>query len=243
MFTRREQSEEQHPPAFIDPRDDVKLVSRASAGDTSAFEAIMRRHNRLLFRTARGVVADDAEAQDVVQETYLRAFTGLQSFRGDASLGTWLVRIAINVAVSAQRKKGRQVQLDERVDLASEPSPENTMAFCTPETESPDALADRGQVRDLLQDAIANLPVIYRSVFILRAVEEVSVEETALCLGVSAETVRTRFLRARVMLRDTLGLQMQAYAQTTFTFAGARCDAVVSKVLVKLHARGLIRLH
>ena len=243
MFTRLKQPEEQHPPVLIDARDDAELVSRAGAGDASAFEAIMRRHNRLLFRTARGIVDDDAEAQDVVQETYLQAFTGLQWFRGDASLGTWLVRIAINVAISVQRKKGRQVQLDERTELANEPSPENEMAFSTPASESPDTLADRSQVRDLLQDAIASLPVIYRSVFVLRAVEEVSVEETAFCLGVSTETVKTRFLRARGMLRDKLGVQMQSYATTTFMFAGARCDAVVSYVLAKLHARGLVRLH
>jgi RNA polymerase sigma factor (sigma-70 family) len=243
MFTRLKPSEEQRPPAVIDARDDAELVRRAGAGDASAFEAIMRRHNRLLFRTARGIVDDDAEAQDVVQDAYLLAFTGLHAFRGDASLGTWLVRIAINAAISAQRKKGRQVQLDERANLASEPSPENEMAFCTPESESPGALADRGQVRDLLQGAIASLPVIYRSVFILRAVEEVSVEETAFCLGITAETVKTRFLRARVMLRNTLGLQMQAYAQTTFAFAGARCDAVVSHVLAKLREQGRVRLH
>jgi RNA polymerase sigma factor (sigma-70 family) len=243
VFTRPRQPEEQHPPAVFNARDDAELVSRAGAGNASAFEAIMRRHNRLLFRTARGIVDDDAEAQDVVQDAYLQAFTGLHSFRGDASLGTWLVRITINTAISAQRKKGRQVRLDDRTELASEPSLENEMAFSTPETESPDAWADRSQVRDLLQDAIASLPVIYRSVFILRAVEEVSVEETACCLGVSAETVKTRFLRARVMLRDALGVQMQIYAQSTFLFAGARCDAVVSQVLAKLHAKGLARLH
>ena len=241
MFTRPMQPEEQHPPAVTDARDDAELVSHAGAGDASAFEAIMRRHNRLLFRTARGIVDDDA--QDVVQEAYLLAFTSLQSFRGDASLGTWLVRITINTAISAQRKKGRQVQLDERAELANEPSPENEMAFSTSASESPDALADRSEVRELLQDAIAGLPVIYRSVFILRAVEEVSVEETAFCLGVSAETVKTRFLRARGMLRDALGVQMQSYAQSTFMFAGARCDAVVGNVLSKLHAKGLIQLH
>lgn len=243
MFTRPRQPEEQHPPAVTDARDDAELVSRAGAGDAGAFEAIMRRHNRLLFRTARGIVDDDAEAQDVVQDAYLLAFTGLHSFRGDASLGTWLVRITINTAISAQRKKGRQVRLDDRAELANEPSPENEMAFSSPATESPDALADRSQVRDLLQDGIASLPVIYRSVFILRAVEEVSVEEAACCLGVSVETVKTRFLRARVMLRDALGAQMQSYAQSTFLFAGARCDAVVGQVLSKLHAKGLVRLH
>jgi RNA polymerase sigma-70 factor (ECF subfamily) len=243
MFTNPEKSEEQRLPAVIDTREDAELVSRAVAGDASAFEAIMRRHNRLLFRTARSILDDDAEAQDVVQDAYLQAFIGLQSFRGDASLGTWLVRIAINAALSVQRKKGRQVQLDERAEMANEPSVENEMAFSISASELPDALADRSQVRGLLQDAIASLPVIYRSVFILRAVEEVSVEETAFCLGVSAETVKTRFLRARVMLRDLLGVQMQSYAQSTFPFAGARCDAVVSQVLPKLQAKGLLWLH
>ena len=243
MFIRPRQPEDQHPPGVIDAPDDAELVSRVGAGDAGAFEAIMRRHNRLLFRTARGIVDDDAEAQDVVQDAYLLAFTGLHSFRGDASLGTWLVRITINTAISAQRKKGCQVQLDERAELASEPSQENEMAFSSPASESPDALADRSQVRDLLQNGIASLPVIYRSVFILRAVEEVSVEEAACCLGVSVETVKTRFFRARVMLRDLLGVQMQSYAQSTFLFAGARCDAVVGQVLAKLHAKGLVRLH
>ena len=238
MFTRLKQPEGQPPSVVSNARDDMDLVSSASAGEASAFESIMRRYNRLLFRTARGIVDDDAEAQDVVQETYLLAFTGLKSFRGDASLGTWLVRIAINTALSAQRKKGRQIQLDDSAELASEPSPENQMAFCTSDGESPEALADRSQVLDLLQDAISGLPVIYRSVFILRAVEEVSVEETAFCLGVSVDTVKTRFLRARAMLRDRLGLQMQAHAQSTFMFAGARCDAVVNHVLPKL-----LRLH
>ena len=242
MSVKVEQPENPSPGA-IDASDDAELASRAGAGDASAFEAIMRRHNRLLFRTARGIVDDDAEAQDVVQEAYLLAFTGLHSFRGDARLGTWLVRIVINAAISAQRKKGRQVQLDERAELASEPSPENEMAFCTSESESPDALADRSQVRELLQGAIASLPVIYRSVFILRAVEEVSVEDAAYCLGVSADTVKTRFSRARVMLRDALGEQMQTYAQATFMFAGARCDAVVGYVLAKLHEQGVIKLH
>ena len=243
MSSRPRHPEEQHPSAVIDVRDDAELVSRAGAGDASAFEAIMRCHNRLLFHAARGIVDDDAEAQDVVQEAYLQAFTSLRSFRGDARLGTWLVRIVINTAISAQRQKGRQVQLDEGAEMANEPSPENEMAFSIPACELPDALADRSQVRDLLQDAIARLPVIYRSVFILRAVEQVSVEETAVCLGVSAETVKTRYLRARGMLRDMLGTKMQSYVQTTFMFAGARCNAVVSHVFSNLHARGLVRLH
>ncbi|SCU80656.1 RNA polymerase sigma factor (fragment) [Cupriavidus necator] len=109
-------------PADVDGRPDAELVTGARAGEPSAFEAIMRRNNRLLFRTARGVVPDDAEAQDVVQETYLRAFARLDSFRGEAALSTWLARIAINVAVSAQHKQGRIVQMEDREGLATESS-------------------------------------------------------------------------------------------------------------------------
>src|SRR5512146_2698060 len=104
------------------PRSDAELVQSAAAGSATAFETIVRRNNRLLFRTARGVVADDAEAQDIVQETYLRAFTNLQAYRGDASLATWLARIAINVALTSQRKKGRLVQLDAGDDDEDAPA-------------------------------------------------------------------------------------------------------------------------
>ncbi|MFC4522603.1 RNA polymerase sigma factor [Cupriavidus pinatubonensis] len=235
------------PPPAVDARPDAELVAGARAGEASAFEAIMRRNNRLLFRTARGVVPDDAEAQDVVQETYLRAFTSLDSFRGEAALSTWLARIAINVALTTQRKNGRIVQLEVRLEdqesLAAEPSQENVMSFRAPDGELPDAMAERGQVRELLQAAVENLPVIYRSVFILRAVEDMSVEEAAYCLGVSSDVVKTRFLRARTMLRGSLAEQVKPYLHGTFSFAGQRCDAVVNYVLAALQLRGLIRPH
>lgn len=217
--------------------DDADLVARARLGEQAAFETIMRRHNRLLFRTARGVVPDDFEAQDVVQETYLRAFSRLQGFRGDAALGTWLARIAINVALDSQRKRGRWVALDDTQDPGGEPSPEHMMSFRAPFSASPDVAVARAQMRELLQSAIERLPVIYRSVFILRAVEEMSVDETAFCLQVSDAVVKTRYLRARSMLRDTLGAQIEAHTQDVFPFAGARCEAVVSHVIAELHAQ------
>lgn len=220
---------------------DSEIATRARNGDAAAFELIMRRHNRLLFRTARGIAADDAEAQDIVQETYLHAFTRLDSFRGDAALGTWLARIAINVALDAQRRKGRQVRIDDSQDLAAEPSPEHTMSFSAPPREAPDAAVERGQLRALLQSAIEQLPPIYRSVFMLRAVEELSVDETAFCLHVSADVVKTRYLRARALLRDALGAQLEAHAHDVFAFAGASCDAVVANVLAALRTQGLIR--
>lgn len=222
---------------------DVELALSAAGGSAMAFETIVRRHNRLLFRTARGVVPDDAEAQDVVQETYLRAFTNLHAYRGDSSLGTWLARIAINIALSSQRKKGRFVQFEDAVPSAGAADPENLMPLHMPDPEGPDALAERQEMRALLQASIGDLPVIYRSVFILRAVEELSVEETAFCLGVSQDVVKTRFLRARAMLRDKLSERVEHCAQETFAFAGARCDAVLAHVMAELVRQGLVRLH
>ncbi len=221
---------------------DLELALSASAGNASAFETIVRRYNRLLFRTARGVVPDDAEAQDVVQETYLRAFTNLRSYRGDSALGTWLARIAVNAAVSSQRKKGRLVQLHESGNPAdSADSMEQSMPMYTPDEQNPDAMAERKEVSALLQASIEDLPVIYRSVFILRAVQELTVAETAFCLSVSEEVVKTRFLRARAMLRDMLAVRVESCAQDTFSFAGARCDAVLFHVMSELSRRGLIR--
>lgn len=222
---------------------DVELALSAASGNATAFETIVRRNNRLLFRTARGVVPDDAEAQDVVQETYLHAFTNLGSYRGDAALGTWLARIAINVAVSSQRKKGRLIQLQESSAAAEESPVEHEMPLYTPDDESPDAMAERKEVRQLLQTSIEDLPVIYRSVFVLRAVQEMSVQETAFCLSISEDVVKTRFLRARAMLRDSLATRAESCARDTFAFAGAKCDAVLAHVMAELLRRGLLRLH
>lgn len=225
--------------ATVSPDSDEQLVASALQGEQSAFEAIMRRHNRLLFRVARGVVSDDAEAQDVVQETYLRVFTRLGDFQGSASLGTWMARIAINVAMDVLRRFSRSVPLEVQ-DLGQEPSPEHMMSFSTPPTESPESMTARTELRALLQSAIECLPPIYRSVFMLRAVQEMSVDETAYCLQVSDAVVKTRYLRARSMLRDALGAQIEAHAESVFAFAGARCDQVVRHVVAELQQRHLI---
>lgn len=225
-----------------DRSQDLALVERARAGDALAFEAIMRQHNRLLFRCARGVVSDEAEAQDVVQEAYLRAFSKLRDYRGDSALATWLARIAFNAAVDAMRRKGRHVQWGGDDASDDDAGPENSMTQSSG-TESPDAAAERAEVRDILQSAIESLPPIYRSVFILRAVEEASVDETARCLEVSDAVVRTRYLRARAMLRESIGQQVEMHAPDALQFAGARCDAVVNHVLAELARAGLIRPH
>jgi RNA polymerase sigma factor (sigma-70 family) len=218
------------------PLTDAELASSAAGGDAASFELLVRRHNRLLFRTARGVVPDDAEAQDVVQETWLRACSSLHSYRGEAALGTWLARIAINIAISSQRRKGRLVPLQD----GGAPEGALDMSDVTA-GEGPDATAERMEMRALLQASIEALPTIYRSVFMLRAVEDMSVEEAAFCLGVSQDVVKTRFLRARAMLREELATRVETNAHDTFAFAGARCDAVVAHVLAELLRQGLLR--
>ena len=222
---------------------DLELASSAAAGSAIAFETIVRRHNRLLFRTARGVVPDDAEAQDVVQETYLRAFTRMNSYRGEAALGTWLARMAINIAVSSQRRKGRLVQLRDNGTNSDESALEEAMQTpYRPDNESPDSTAERMEMRALLQSSIEGLSPIYRSVFILRAVEDLSVQEAAFCLDVSEDVVKTRFLRARAMLRDELATRVETNAHDTFSFAGVRCAAMLSHVMAELLRQGHVRL-
>lgn len=214
---------------------DRALASAAMRGDAAAFEAIVRNNNRLLFRTARGIVADD-EAQDVVQETYLRAFTRLDTYRGDAALGTWLARIAINVALTVHRRR----QSVEVFDVNDGGDSEAEM-IPAPDEHAPDSQAGGQELRALLQASIAELPPIYRSVFMLRAVEEMSVADTAWCLGVSAEVVKTRFLRARALLRERLASRVEDGARDTFGFAGARCNAVLAQVMTDLARLELLR--
>ena len=219
--------------------EDSALLAGLRQGQARAFEQMMRRYNRLLYRAARGIVHDDAEAQDAVQEAWLKAFTGLQAFRGDAALGTWLTRIVINQALVQQRRLGRLVLWNE--DAASGESEMHKDPPGGGTTESPEDLVARLEVRRQLQEAIDLLPPMYRSVFILRAVHGLSVEDTAQGLEVSAEVVRTRFLRARTQLRTLLGFPPETEAAYLHDFAGHRCSDLVARVLQELRARGVIR--
>lgn len=224
-----------HAPA---PEDHV-LLAALRQGQAAAFEQLMTRYNRLLFRAARGIVRDDAEAQDVVQEAWLRAFLGIRGFRGEAAIATWLTRIAINQALAHQRRLGRRVLWNEDFaagEEAMDQEPTGPRGAPSPEEE----LA-RQQLRRRLEEAIDLLPPIYRSAFLLRAVHGLSVEETALALEVSHEVVRTRYLRARAMLRARLQMEPETEASFLHEFAGARCTDVVAAVVAQLRARGVIR--
>lgn len=215
----------------VEGRTDTELIEAIRAGDMRALEALMRRHNRTLYRTARAILRDDAEAEDAVQEAYLRAYRALGSFRGESKLSTWLVRITANEALMRRRRNTRSaevVPVDAAADLEQEP----TDPMTDPADPERDAL--RGEMRKILEARIDALPDSYRAVFMLRAVEEFSVEETAAALEIPEATVRTRFFRARGLLRESLARDVDRSLEAAFGFAGARCDRIVAKVLERI---------
>ena len=209
---------------------DAELVPRIAAGDKAAFEQLMRRHNQKLYRTARSILRDEAEAEDAVQEAYLTAYRAMGTFRGDAQVSTWLVRIVANEALGRLRKSRRSAEIIEIRD--TEALLETTMDEHT--YEPPERAALRGETRRLMEAAIDRLPDAFRAVFVLRAVEEMSVEEIAAALAIPEATVRTRFFRARALLRAALARDMDVALEDAFAFAGDRCDRIVSGVLVRL---------
>ncbi|MGH7044006.1 MAG: RNA polymerase sigma factor [Acetobacteraceae bacterium] len=211
-----------------------ELLALLRLGDSAAFTVLMRRSNRRLYRLARSILKDDAEAEDAVQETYVRAFNGLKAFRNDASLSTWLSRIAINEALACLRKRRPVAGLEEVDEMAFSSGIPELAAFGIRDRGNPEELATRHEVRMLLERAIDTLPTIFRTVFVLRAVEQMSVEETADCLDIPGETVKTRFHRAKNLLRKALGIEMAALLPDTFPFAGPRCDRIVAATLVRL---------
>lgn len=213
--------------------DDAQLVARIVRREQGAFECLMRRHNGRLFRVARAILKNDTEAEDVVQDAYLDAYKNLSQFRGDSQLGTWLVRIVANRALMRLRHQKRDrnvVSIEEHRGRANEAPADLPDEV----SESPTAATLRGEVRRLLERRIDELPVAFRTVFVLREVEELSVDETADCLGIPSATVRTRLFRARAALREALAHDMDVATGDVFAFAGPRCDRIVTAVLGRL---------
>ncbi len=209
-----------------------ELVSFARAGDREAFRAIMTRCNQRLFRIARAVVRDEAEAEDVLQESYTRAFSAIAGFRGEAGVATWLTRIVLNEAHGRLRRRKDMVDLD--VLEAAQGSAQVLNFPGAAKSENPEADAARAQIRRLLERAVDALPEPFRLVFILREVEELSVEETARHLGLKVETVKTRLHRARRRLREALDAQLADVMVGAYPFLGARCERITQKVLARI---------
>jgi RNA polymerase sigma-70 factor (ECF subfamily) len=220
---------------FSSAVDDAVLVDRVRAGDLAAFELIMRRHNQRLYRLARGILRNAAEAEDAVQEAYVRAFEKLGDFIGPAGFPAWLGQIVVNEALGRLRKQGRVISLE---DYAGESegrraSQNHAAAMRSPDPD-PERLAASGELRRLIERAVDALPEDFRTIFILRAVEGLSIAETAEYLAIRPETVKTRFHRARKQIQESLGDQLDALMPSVFGFAGDRCDRIVHGVLQRL---------
>ncbi|MDF3153043.1 RNA polymerase sigma factor [Mesorhizobium sp. XAP10] len=206
---------------------EMQLVHRALVRDGDAFRTIIKTHNQRLYRIARGVVRNDSEAEDIVQEAYVKAFAHLDAFRGDSSLATWLSRIVINEALGRLRKRRKTVALPEnpqaeiiRFPLNPSDDPERTMA--------------QRQILQLVEQATDSLPDVYRTVFVARVIEGLSIEETADLLGVRPQTVKTRLHRARALVRKALDDQIGPVLLDAFPFAGRRCERLTSAVMRRL---------
>lgn len=217
----------------LDAVADTELAVAAAGGDVHAFEAIMRRHNRLLFRTVRSILKNDADTEDAVQDAYLSAWRALGTFRGDAKLSSWLVRIAMNEGFKRVRRRASNVVMFDAGAPSDDEAPPEAQMEADPQ-QQPDLLASRGEMRRLMEARIDQLPDLFRTVFMLRAVEEMSVEEVSALLEIPEATVRTRFFRARAQLRESLSRDMDFALEDAFSFAGARCDRIVAHVLAAI---------
>ena len=206
------------------------LVARARSRDEAAIRMLIRRHNRRLFRAARGVLRDDAEAEDVVQATWVRAFAALESFRGEAALATWLTRIALNEALGRLRRQRPSIGLD-RLDEGGA-----IMFPLSPVPPGPESEAGRARVRAVIERAVDSLPAPFRTVFVLRAIEDLGTEETADLLGIRPETVKTRLHRARRRLRQALERELAPAFSEIYPFDGARCAMTAERVIARLRA-------
>ncbi|AID29303.2 RNA polymerase sigma factor [Mesorhizobium loti] len=206
---------------------DLMLVQRALARDAGAFRTIIKTYNQRLYRIARGILRNDAEAEDVVQEAYVRAFANLATFRGDSSLATWLSRIVINEALGRLRKRRRTVAMPENPEA-------QIIRFPLNPSDDPERTMAQRQILALVERATDSLPDIYRMVFVARVIEGLSMEETADLLGVRPETVKTRLHRGRSLLRKALDDEIGPVLLDAFPFAGRRCERLTKAVMGRL---------
>ena len=210
---------------------DAELVARARSRDEAAVRSIMQSNNRRLYRLARGILRNDSEAEDVVQETYVRAFTNLERFRGESSLSTWLARIAMNEALGRLRRQRPSVEWTSLPQGALEAQ---IIQFPLSSADDPEKSMAQREIQRVVEHAIDELPEAFRIVLITRVIEGMNVEETADILGLKPETVKTRLHRARTMLRDQVEKKIGPLVMEAFPFAGKRCERLTEAVLKRL---------
>jgi RNA polymerase sigma-70 factor, ECF subfamily len=210
---------------------DEEVVDRVRAGDTALYELIMRRYNQRLYRVARAILRDDQEAEDVMQDAYVRAYRHLDQFAARAPFSAWLTRIAVNEALARQRSRARMQNLNEDTNVDGE--------FVMPLADtslSPEQTASQSELGQFLEDAVLSLPEQFRTVVMLRDVEELSTSETASALDLTEENVKVRLHRGHALLREWFMARVGSDAKAAFPFMGARCDRVVENVFARLSA-------
>ncbi|WP_027553760.1 RNA polymerase sigma factor [Bradyrhizobium sp. Cp5.3] len=211
---------------------EAELIDRARARDEAALRLIMQANNRRLYRLARGILRSDSEAEDVVQETYVRAFTHLDGFRGESGLSTWLSRIVINEALGRTRGRRPHVELDALPEATL--NAEIIQFPLSSASADPEKSMAQREIQRVVEHAVDELPEAFRMVFIARVMEGMNVEETAELLGVRPETVKTRLHRARTMLRENVEKKIGPVMMDAFPFAGQRCERLTEAVLRRL---------
>lgn len=231
-MTARQRSLGTVPPQRETPEDE--LVGRAKEGDEAAVRELIRRMNPRLFRVARGIVASDAEAEEVVQETYLRAFTKLNTFRAEARFSTWITRIALNTARMTLRRDRPQEEYDTVTE--DHKTTDSILAFPSQPSNRPEAVLGRAQMRVFLESAVSHLPPDLRLPFLMRESENMSITAIARDLSLNQVTVKTRLFRARRRLRIALEKRIKGGFDEIFPFDGARCADMADRVVAKLKA-------
>jgi RNA polymerase sigma-70 factor, ECF subfamily len=208
---------------------DEEVIARVASGEADLFEVIMRRYNQRLFRVVRSIVGEDHEAEDAVQEVYLSAYAHLGQFAGQAQFSTWLTRIAINEALARRRRRVRGAERYFKEE-------DDTMLQST-SARNPEDEASQREMRLMLEAAIDQLPAIYRIVFVMREMEQMSTAETASALEIGEETTKVRLHRAKGLLREAMSSRMQASLGDVYPFLGQRCDRIVRAVMSALPSR------
>jgi len=217
---------------------DQEIVTRVRAGDTGLYEIIMRRYNQRLYRVTRAILRDESEAEDVIQDAYVRAYQHLDQFAGLAPFSIWLTRIAVHEALRRLQQRKRSQQFEETgqdedgfMNSSRTSTADAVIAETSPDPEQRAAIAELGK---LLEEAVLDLPAPYRTVIMLRDIEELSTAETATALELTEENVKVRLHRGRALMRDHLFARVGPSCKSAFPFMGANCDRVVLGVFGRL---------
>jgi RNA polymerase sigma-70 factor, ECF subfamily len=213
---------------------EADLIGRALQNDEAAVRSIIRQHNRRLFRIARSMVRDDGDAEDILQEAYLHAFSSLAAFRGDSSLATWLTRIVVNEALQRLRRRIEMPVAETALERETLPSNIVPFPLAPTQTNDPERTMAQREMTRLVEREIDKLPDEFRTVLVARVLEDMSIEETAEALGLRPETVKTRLHRARRLLRTALMEQFEPTFADVFPFDGQRCSRLADAVVERL---------